>query len=167
MSKIDPRRAQLIRESEILAQTLLEKLSKKAAGVKPEDKVAAKSPHAPTKPTDREKPVPTTKSGASERSLSKDLQDMIEEFLSSGDPKKSKISKGIGLEDKHGVKMTVSGLPTPEVIKSEKGKGVDRTAFYVEPNGAPDIRVGSRPGDDPPDVPITVRKIKDDEIAIA
>lgn len=167
MSKIDPRRAQLIRESEMLAQQLLEKLNKQAASAKPEDKIP-KSKLAPKKkPSDREEPVPTTKSGASEKDLSKDLIDMIEEFLASSDASKSKISSGIGLEDKHGVKMTVSGLPSPEVIKREKGTGDKRTAFYVEPNGAPDVSVGSKPGDDPPDVPITVGKIKSDKIAIA
>lgn len=174
MSKIDPRRAKLIRESELLAQALLEKLNKQAVGAKPEDTIP-KSKLAPKKgPSDRDKPIPATKTTASERTLSDDLKDQIEKFLSSGDPEKSTIQPGVSLEtgktvekELKGTKYTITRLPTPEQIQQEKRAGDERTAFYVEPHGAPDVRVGSRPGDDPADVPIKIKDIKEKQIGIA
>lgn len=171
MSMGNSERERLLRESQHLANSLLERLRKQAASALFEDPVAAKSPNAPkSKPSkatgDREKPVKTTKATAAPHDLASDLYSLAKEQLAKRSTT-GPLSAGLALEDEDGVKYTIDHLPTIEQMEAQKGKGDEQIAVYVQPNAAPSVEQGSRPGDRVPIQPKTLEQIKNKKIGIA
>jgi hypothetical protein len=161
MSKGKSRHDELLRESEDLSRYLIEKLRAQASSVVGKEDRIPRSPNAPDKtnkgPHDREKPLPTSKSDASESERSRDLIRLAQEQLQKYKKgEKGALGAGLGLEDEEGVKMTISSLPDERQAAEEQSKSADqKTVFNVKYNKSPD------------EVPITVEKIKTDKIGLA
>jgi hypothetical protein len=161
MSKGKSRHDELLRESEELSRYLIEKLRAQASSVVGKEDRIPRSPNAPDKtnkgPHDREKPLPTSKSDASESERSRDLirlaQEQLQKYMKG---EKGALDVGLGLVNKKGEDMSISSLADERQTAEDQNKPADqKTVFNVMYNKSPE------------QVPITVQKIKTDKIGLA
>ena len=174
MSRSNTTRASLLQESDLLSRKLLERLRTQAgpyAHSLHEDPTAAKSPVAPEKKpkgstggSGSRTVVQPTQASSPHGKLSDELYKLAREQLKN---KSGPLTAGYSVETGDHEKMTIHHLPTVEEMEAQAGKGDDQVAFYVQPNAAPDIKRGSKPGETVPIKAVTLKQINQQNIGPA
>ena len=160
MSKGKSMHDELLRESEELSRYLIEKLRAQASSVVGKEDKIPDSPYKQKKtvagPHDREKPLPTSKSDASESERSRDLirlaREQLQKYMKG---EKGALDLGLGLVNEEGEDMTIASLPDERQTAEDQNKPADqKTVFNVMYNKSPE------------QVPITVARIKTEKIGL-